>query len=57
MKTLLHDMDVMKKGSDKKLYAVVRNLLNKGMDISEICEVAECSEEYVEEVRKNLLVH
>ena len=65
MKTLLHDMDVRREGRTKgreegreeKSYAVVRNMLNKGMDISEICEVAECSEEYVEEVRKTLLVH
>ena len=61
MKTLLHDMDVMRKGREEgreeKSYAVVRNLLNKGMDISEICEVAECSAEYVEKVKKTLLVH
>ena len=61
MKTLLHDMDVRKEGREEgreeKSYAVVRNMLNKGMDISEICEVAECSEEYVEEVRKTLLVN
>ena len=61
MKTLLHDMDVRKEGREEgreeKSYAVVRNMLNKGMDISEICEVAEFCEEYVEEVRKTLLVH
>lgn len=42
------------RGSAKRIYAVVRNMLNKGMDVSEICELAECSQEYVEQVRKEL---
>ena len=33
---------------------IVQNMLRKGMDIVDICELAECSEEYVEEVRRTL---
>ena len=33
---------------------IVQNMLRKGMDIIDICELAECSEEYVEEVRRTL---
>ena len=54
MKTLLHDMDVREEGREEKTYSVVQNMLRKGMDITDICELAECSEEYVEEVRKSL---
>lgn len=54
----LQDMwdEAEERGIAKAIHTVVMNMLNKGMDISDICELAECSEEYVEEVRKTLLV-
>ena len=54
MKTLLHDMDVRREGREEEKRCVITNMLRKGMDITDICELAECSEEYVEEVRKSL---
>lgn len=62
MKTLLHDMDVKREGREEGIIVgrqqgirdIVQNMLRKGMDIAEICELAECDEEYVEEVRKSL---
>ena len=58
MKTLLHDMDVRREGRaegrKEEKRCVITNMLRKGMDIVDICELAECSEEYVEEVRKSL---
>ena len=62
MKTLLHDMDVRREGREEgreegrkeEKRCVVINMLRKGMDILDICELAECSEEYVEEVRRTL---
>lgn len=58
MKTLLHDMDVREEGREEgieqKSRDVIKKMLHKGMDIVDICELTECSEEYVEEVRKTL---
>ena len=58
MKTLLHDMDVRREGREEgreeKAYAVVMNMLRKGMSILDICELTECSEEYVEKVKRSL---
>ena len=62
MKTLLHDMDVRREGREEgreegvqlKLSEVVINMLRKGMATTDISELAGCSEEYVEEVRKGI---
>ncbi len=58
MKTLLHDMDVRREGREEgreeKAYAIVMNMLRKGMSILDICELTECSEEYVKEVKQSL---
>lgn len=58
MKTLLHDMDIREEGREEgreaKTYKVVKNMLNKGIEVETICELAECSEEYVKQVSKDI---
>lgn len=58
MKTLLHDMDVREEGREEGreqgIRCVVENMIRKGMDIADICELAECDKEYVEAIRKSL---
>ncbi len=54
MKTLLHDSDVKREGREEQKRIIVINMLRKGIDISEICELAECSAKYVEEVRRTM---
>ncbi len=55
MKTLLHDNDVRRagkaEGKEEERRNIVLNMLRKGMDILDICDLAQCSQEYVEEVR------
>lgn len=38
-------------GEDKMKNQIVKNMIKKGMSISEICELAECDEKFVEQVR------
>lgn len=39
-------------GAQNKTVSIIKNLLKKGLSDAEICEIAECSQELIEEVRK-----
>ena len=58
MKTLRHDMDVREEGREESreetTYAIVMNMLRKGVAVIDICELTECSEEYVEGLRQTM---
>ncbi len=42
----------MTKGDEARKKAVVRNMLAQGMELSQICQIAECDEAFVERTRK-----
>ncbi len=42
----------MIKGDEARKTAVVRNMLAQGMELSQICQIAECDEAFVEKIRK-----
>ncbi len=41
----------MKQGIERGIEQVVGNMIKRGMSVEDICAIAECSEEFVEEVR------
>ena len=43
-------------GSLKKTKTVVRNMLDRGYEIEDICAIAGCEASFVEDVRKELLL-
>ena len=45
-----------REGSLKKTKTVVRNMLDRGYEIEDICAIAGCEASFVEEVRKELLL-
>ncbi len=42
----------MIKGDEARKTAVVRNMLAQGMELSQICQIAESDEAFVEKIRK-----
>ncbi len=40
-----------KQGIEQGIKQVVGNMIKRGMSVEDICAIAECSEEFVEEVR------
>ena len=43
-------------GNLEKTKIVVRNMLDRGYEIEDICAIARCEASFVEEVRKELLL-
>ncbi len=44
--------DYMEMGIEQGKKQVVGNMIKRGMSVEDICAIAECSEEFVEEVRR-----
>lgn len=58
MHTLVHEQDIRDEGiaigKEQRIIAVVRRLLLKNYPDSEIMEIANCNQELIDKVRKDL---
>ena len=54
MSLILRDHEKLREGEERKMRAIVMNMLKKNIEMDTICEVAECDEAYVENVEKEL---